>query len=133
MYEIQGVSTAYGNIQGIRRSLTGGVAYADANGNLSLTEKEFGGWPTNNEWDKYIVNFPVNKIQAGKTIDDVFHHSDVGTRCMEAPVIGLSGATQTESSQQRIFRRRSTTVGRHWSYLVADTTGFRPVFEYKEV
>lgn len=121
------------DINGIIRSLSGGVAWADENGNISLTDKGFGGWPTNNEWDRYIVNFPSYKIQSGKTIDDVFHYNDAGTRCMETPVIGFGGATQTESSQQRIFRRGNTAIGRHWSYLVMDTSGFRPVFEYKEV
>ncbi len=50
------------NISGTLRSLMGGVAYADDSGSMSTTDKEIGAWPVNNEWDKYIVNFPIDKI-----------------------------------------------------------------------
>jgi hypothetical protein len=38
-------------------SLSGGCAFADANGNMSTTNQSKYGFPTNNEWDKYIMNY----------------------------------------------------------------------------
>ena len=51
---------------GIIRSLTGGALYADSNGNKSNADLGFGAWPTINEWDKYLMNFPKSKILSGK-------------------------------------------------------------------
>jgi F5/8 type C domain len=113
---------------GIIRSLTGGVAYADANGNKSTTDASKGGWPTNNEWDRYIVNFPQDKIQAGKTLDDVFHFSNLYTWTQDTFYTtsgstyrtvrgGVSGATKVSNPTSS-----SSGVG----------YGFRPVFSYRE-
>lgn len=73
---IQGKPLLFDNTKGIIRSLTGGVAYAAENGNRSYSEDEGGGirgevygaCSTNNEWEKYIVNFPLDKVQEGKTV-----------------------------------------------------------------
>jgi len=122
----------------IVRSLTGGVAYADANGNSSTTDQGFGGWPTNNEWDKYIVNFPADKIQAGKTLDDVFHWDiDTGTWTQDTPITAIA------TSSLRVMRGKYKLNGTYYGglkYLTysssnqsGTTWGFRPVFEYKEV
>ncbi|WP_342423193.1 discoidin domain-containing protein [Paenibacillus sp. FSL E2-0178] len=114
---------------GIFRSLTGGVAYADANGNISTTDQSKGAWPTNNEWDKYIVNFPVGKIQTGKTLDDVFHWSGVFTWTQDTPALALAAATI------RISRSNTTAIRLMFvaSSSAGATYGFRPVLEYKEV
>ncbi|OME43863.1 hypothetical protein BSK59_33455, partial [Paenibacillus odorifer] len=69
------------------RSLTGGVAFADANGNGATTDLGYGMLPTNNEWDKYISNFPPSKIQLGKTLDDVFHWNGAVTWSQDTPNI----------------------------------------------
>lgn len=127
---IQGIPITSNQGNGIIRSLTGGVAYADINGNKATTDQGYGAWPTNNEWDKYVVNFPASKIQAGKTLDDVFHALTIGTFTQDTPSIAL------KASSERIIRgggnniKLFTNIG---SSITRTDTGFRPVFEYKEV
>jgi len=134
----------------IVRSLTGGVAFADGNGGNSTTDQGMGGWPTNNEWDKYISNFPEDKIQSGKTLDDVFHHetSNVVTWCQDTPINGmthpLGGTPNPSSNIGRIHRgmarptNTTNTTDLAWAQSNWNTVwngvlqGFRPVFEYKE-
>ncbi|TQK62109.1 hypothetical protein FB479_106192 [Brevibacillus sp. AG162] len=130
---------------GIMRSLTGGVTNADGNGHLSLIDKNQGGWPTNNEWDKYIVNFPIDKIQPGKSLDDVFHWKvGVATWCQETPVNGTrhhDGVT-AGASIHRIWRGSANVSGSvrqevnysnfSGSSISSTTIGYRPVFEYRE-
>lgn len=113
------------------RSLTGGVAYVDKNGNKSLTDQGYGAWPTNNEWDKYIANFPSNLIQSRKTLDDVFHWNGIWTWTQDTPILQLS------SSEKRILRGKDSQFG--WGWSPSSSTeyqsykfGFRPCFEYKE-
>lgn len=142
---IEGAVTIYGTTQGLRRSLTGGAAYADEFGNISLSDRGFGGWPTNNEWDKHIVNFPSNKIQSGKTIDDIFHirrsSASPYTWCQETPVNGLTSnlGAGTANNTYRIMRglidthSETATVSFSPSSINDSIRGFRPVFEYKEV
>lgn len=133
-----GVSASYISIDelemfetaGIIRSLTGGVAHADMNGDKSTTNQGFGGWPTNNEWDRYIVNFPQDKIQTGKTLDDVFHCLSAGTWCQDTPV---------SNSTSRVFRggwnvslHKNNSFSSTSSSQSSGSLGFRPVFSYKE-
>lgn len=137
---IQGVTATIGGVTGRIRSLTGGVAYADANGNKSLTggSQLYGCWPTNNEWDKYIVNFPQELIQPGKTLDDVFHwNTGTITWCQDTPIPissppggwanNSSGRTQRGGNGD--IKRLFSTVS---SYTGPSLIGFRPVFEYVE-
>jgi hypothetical protein len=120
---------------GIIRSLTGGVAYADANGNKAITDQGKGGWPVNNEWDKYIVNFPQELIQSGKTLDDVFHFMNIGTWTQDTPMAGMTywGGGTTNSSH-RVYRGyyNVKTVSQQPSSFTGVQHGFRPVFEYIE-
>lgn len=130
---IAGRSEMFAGVSGIFRSLTGGVAYADANGNISLTDKGFGGWPTNNEWDKHIVNFPSHNIQVGRTISDIWNFESINTWMQETPVNGLKRSYDSVVGANTFRIVRSYQL--HFvpsanSYL---STGFRPVFEYKEV
>ncbi|GAB6930073.1 hypothetical protein JCM10914A_40560 [Paenibacillus sp. JCM 10914] len=131
---IQGRTEVFGGVKGSFRSLTGGVAYSDVNGNLSLSDMGLGGWPSNNEWDKYIVNFPTEKIQFGKTLDDVFNWSPLFTWTQDTPTIGLVIGSTTVTNAFRTFRGRTTV--NHFSGNLSNNSasvGFRPVFEYKEV
>ncbi|WP_405169281.1 hypothetical protein [Paenibacillus sp. FSL H3-0286] len=112
------------------RSLTGGVTFADANGNgiTTTTDLGYGMLPTNNEWDRYISNFPSSKIQVGKTLDDVFHWNGVATWSQDTPNLAIKASTS------RIARGYdSLKGGRHNGSAQAVTFyGFRPVFEYQE-
>ncbi|TQK62111.1 hypothetical protein FB479_106194 [Brevibacillus sp. AG162] len=124
------------------RALTGGVIYSDEHGQPSMSDKRKGAWPINNEWDRYIVNFPTNKIQAGKTIDDVFHYADNYTWVQETPLYGtwtdFAGTTDSGASNSTRMARgnNNRSVWRDLSYdassYTSATWGFRPVFEYKE-
>lgn len=130
---------------GTIRSLTGGVAYVDENGNKSLTQVgDYGAWPTEtNEWDKYIVNFPEELIQEGKTLDDVFHWKKMFTWCQDTPINNAKYKSSTGGSDQRVRRGYGDTLigdgfdspkrfGFGPSNQVTNDIGFRPVFEYKE-
>ncbi|MGG1156232.1 discoidin domain-containing protein [Brevibacillus formosus] len=128
-------------VAGIMRSLTGGVAYADANGDRALTNQGYNAWPTNNEWDKYILNFPQDKIQQGKGIGDVFNHQTTTVNwCQDTPVIGMtkpSAGTPNLSSNIERIHRNGTILDwseSSWGTIYNGTSqGFRPVFEYREV
>lgn len=126
---IQGLPTVIDNINGKVRSLTGGVAYVDANGNLSITDKGFGAFPINNEWDRYIVNFPTDKIQSGKTLDDVFHWSNSGTLTQDTLSIQL--VANTNRARRGLSAINTLTLNTSSNSTLANT-GFRPVFKYKE-
>jgi len=127
---IQGKPETLGGVSGIIRSLTGGVAYADVNGNKSTTDQGTGlTFPTINEFDKYILGFDQTKIQSGKTLADVFHHDVIKTWTQDTPIISIAASTNRVA-------RGGTTGTNNFSYLsssTANTTvGFRPVFEYQE-
>lgn len=128
---IQGLSYTLGGVTGIVRSLTGGVAYATIAGSAASTDQGFGGWPTNNEWDTYIVKSNLNgKITAGD--DNVWHWSSgARTWCQDTPSISVDVSTA------RIARGTSSGSGVKGLVTVASNTanstyGFRPVFQYQE-
>lgn len=123
---IQGKPETLGGVSGIIRSLTGGVACADVNGNKSTTDQGYGGWPINNEWDKYIVNFPQELIQSGKTLDDVFHYNRVYTFTQDTSFFGSTYRTCRGSENVKFFLPNTDVT------LVNYNRGFRPVFEYIE-
>lgn len=127
---IQGRSQEFDGVNGIIRSLTGGCAYADENGNQSTTDLGTGlAFPVNNEFDKYILGFDQTKIQSGKTLADVFHHAVVKIWTQDTPIVSIATATNRVA-------RGGTTGTNNFSYLsssTANTTvGFRPVFEFVE-
>ncbi|GIP32593.1 hypothetical protein J2TS4_18030 [Paenibacillus sp. J2TS4] len=137
---IQGESTILDNVSGVIRSLTGGVAYADENGSGSDTTQDLGGWPLNNEWDKYIVNFPEDLILSGKISADVFNVIGV-TFCQETPKINLShpNVNLKASNLHRTWRgiQENSNDLKTLGFIIVSSsyanTGFRPVFEYSEV
>lgn len=134
---IEGISMTISTVQGILRSPTGGVAYADANGNKSLTDQGYGGWPTNNEWDKYIVKSSLEgTITAGD--DAVWHWNKMFSWCQETPVNGLIYRTTTATNTNRIRRGYGEDMANPARLSFGPSSqadvsvGFRPVFEYKE-
>lgn len=130
-HKFNGSDSAIGNkdVKGYIRSLSGGVSRADDKGNMSLVDNGYGGWPSNNEWERYIVNFPADLIQIGMQLDDVFHWRNVATWCQDTPVLGIS------NSGNRTWRGLSVSnfFGGGVSNYSGATLGFRPVFEYGEV
>lgn len=119
------------------RSLSGGCAYADANGNKSLTDCGKGAYPTNNEWDKYIVNSDLGgKITPG---DDNVWHKDLLCFCkgtgLTATYISSTGTTLSFNNIHRIIRGNNNIwhdFGLTVSSSVGPTNGFRPVLEFIE-
>ncbi|WP_312113529.1 hypothetical protein [Brevibacillus reuszeri] len=125
---VQGISKKLGDVTGIIRALTGGVAFADVNGNRSTTDTGNGAWPTNNEWDKYVVNFPINLIELGKTLDDIFHWNGMSTWCQDTVIISI-GASSIRTCRGYSGANKVHTNG---SNTTSTIVGFRPLFEYKE-
>lgn len=127
---IEGRAVTIDGINGQLRSLTGGVAYADDNGNLTLTQVNEYGYPVDNEYDKYIN---------GK---EYFNYKNCYTWCKETPVLGNwvnvgNGVSSSSSSSMRIGRGFDNRdiypyMTRDISTLSNDYYGYRPVFEYSE-
>jgi hypothetical protein len=112
------------NISCLIRSLSGGCGYADVNRNISPVDQGFGGWPVNNEWDKYITNSDLG----GKIIKDdtnVWNHGTLESWVMETPITNIGANTN------RVKRKKSS-----WSQIASSTSnttiGFRPVLEFAE-
>lgn len=136
---IEGLPWSNENIAGVIRSLTGGVAYRDIYNIKALTENNNGGWPKSNEYDRYIVNFPKEKIQGGSSLDDVFHWSVAGSFCRDTPISGVIVGTTTANHTYRVVRgkysdNQLTEKGFGFGVYTTSypTVGFRPVFEYEE-
>ncbi|GAK42065.1 hypothetical protein TCA2_4557 [Paenibacillus sp. TCA20] len=121
-------------VSGVIRTLTGGVAFADSEGNKALTEQNppQGAWPTNNEWDRYITKYPESRIQEGKTLNDIFHFAECMTWTQDTGSDGISSG----SAARRVIRGGSNGVAFYNTYSSDNANiqvGFRPVLEYKEV
>ena len=121
--------------------MSGGCAYADAdaNGNMSLTDKSLGAWPTNNEWDKYIVNSDL-KGKIAKGDDNVWHYTPTWSWCKETGINGLISASVPSggNSTNRIFRGylyQGRAINRLDNIVTSNANvagGFRPVLNYVE-
>lgn len=107
------------------RTLTGGVAYKDVNGDKTTVNRSLGAYPPNNEWDKLIDKFPIELVEQGKTLNDVFHWQAIFT---------WSQDTNYSAGTNRTVR--GTTSSNHVSSYAYDSStasvGFRPVLEYTE-
>jgi hypothetical protein len=119
----------YTNTPYILRSLSGGVAYADPNGNVTYGNAGYGCFPTTNEWDKYIVYSDLNgKILRGD--NNVWHWNDARTWSQDTPSINFIGSTY------RTVRGGFNDV-RMFDYPVQSNNtvdvGFRPVLRYKDL
>ncbi|MGG3801271.1 discoidin domain-containing protein [Metabacillus fastidiosus] len=97
---------------------------------MSLYDYGLGAWPQTNEWDRFIVNFPKELIQDGKTLDDVFHNVGTHTWVQDTPIVALGASTHR-------CIRGNTIDGKGFGWYLSSTSnsavGFRPIFEYKEV
>lgn len=124
---IQGLPTTL-EVSGIIRSITGGVAFADENGGKSTTNLGYGAFPINNEWRKYVINFPIELIESGFILDDIFHWSSCRSWTQDTLdiEIGLS------SSRISVGGTAIDTIASPSSSTSSTAHGFRPVFEYKE-
>jgi hypothetical protein len=122
----------FGEKEGLIRLISGGVAYSYPDGSKSLTSgvgSDFA-FPHANEWDSFIQKFPSDKIQVGKTLDDIFHFN-IWTWTQDITHLNI---TTGVSSNSRIVRGKNTANAFGWAYSSSQTAdfGFRPVFEYKE-
>jgi len=123
----------------IVRSLTGGVAYADENGNPVLTDRNYGGFPTDNEWDKYIINSNLDgKIQPGD--NNIWHYANKASWVKETSLTGLVNPDGSVASAGTFRNIRGLTArppfsGGFGSMIGTNANidvGFRPVLEYIE-
>lgn len=132
-------------VSGIMRSLTGGVAYADANGNKTLDARLSDGacFPVNNEYQRYLMGFPQSLMRNGYTLDDVFHYKVLFTWTQDTTLTGSrissTGSTENQDNTYRVIRGNEDNfpiwkgLGMGKATVAYTSTGFRPVFEYKEV
>jgi hypothetical protein len=125
----------YTNGIGVLRSPTGGVGYADANGNLQLPfNASLSAFPKNNEWDTYILNSNLNGTVL-KGNDNVWHWNLIGSWCQDTPVNGLirsDGAVATNAFRVARGYYSNNYVLTNVSTTNISSYGHRPVFEYKE-
>jgi hypothetical protein len=88
------------------RSMSGGNAHQDSNGNFSLTNYELYGWPNNNEWSKYILQSDLNgKITPRDNNIWNCNNNVSGTICIDTEVNGLktdTGINTTSYSWRQI-------------------------------
>jgi hypothetical protein len=114
------------------RSLSGGCAFADANGNFSLTDQSNFAYPTNNEWDKYVRLSDLD----GKITPfdpDIWHLTNVWTWVKDTPANGLVTVDIAScNNTHRILRGTAIPQGVDAYGSGTGTTGFRPVLEYME-
>jgi hypothetical protein len=144
---IQGLSwtSADGSITGKFRSLSGGSAYATNNGNSSFQSQtvDYGCFPTNNEYDRYILKSDLNGTITANDIA-VWNHGTVYTWTQETPLNGIyrdktNNSTVTINSTYRVARGKGNAAPNWNSYSIlgssnsSATCGYRPVFEYVEV
>lgn len=138
---IEGLPKVFGGVSGVVRSLSGGVGYADINGNLVMQDQGMGAFPIYNEYDKYIRNSNLdNKVTPND--DNVWHHHNVFSWAKETPVLGSwttnKGTVLSAPSSSRIVRgheKRDDNRGVAFTGSASSQNyiGFRPVFEYREV
>lgn len=126
--ELQMLECPSGFLSYIIRSIAGGCAYAGADGNSSTTDQSKGGWPTNNEWDKYIVNSDL-KGKINKGDNNIWHWSTIGTWCKETPILAIN--TNTVRTRRGNTVVNGTLLGSGSSNAITGS-GFRPVLEYIE-
>jgi hypothetical protein len=118
----------------IIRSLSGGCAYITAYGDKSLTNQNLGAWPSNNEYDTYIVNSDLNgKIIKG---DDKIWHWNLWSYVKETSVNGVistNGSTTANNTYRNIRGRTGVNVFEIGvSTMISASGGFRPVLNYIE-
>ena len=105
------------------RSLSGGVVYADIDGNPIATNYNSKAFPLNNEWDKYIVGSDLEeKIIPG---DNTIWNATPYSWCKETVSISLGVSSQ---------KSNRGVLGTGWAVgtTVGATLGFRPVLNYIE-
>jgi hypothetical protein len=122
------------NTNRVIRSLSGGNAYLNTDGKGSLIDKGLGAYPTNNEYDKYIVNSSLNgKITPGD--DSIWNYLTNYSACIDTARLGLTrGDSYIATASSRTYRctPNSWTM---FSYQTSDAVsnwGFRPVLEYQD-
>lgn len=130
---------------GLIRMPTGGCAYANASGAKVLTNANLGGWPVNNEWDKYVVKSTLGgKITAGD--DNVWHWKPgCATWCQDVILPGMnpSNPTTITDSSYRTLRGMMIYEGVSYGSTIKDVStagdgqglyhlGFRPVLQVIE-
>lgn len=119
------------------RTLFGGCSYIDANGLLSGTNQNLGGFPNFNEWDRYIVNSDLNGKITKEDPNIWNHHRNIDT----ANGVPLSWCQDSmyNVAANRIARGRFTQVASSLNYsnlinnIISTTAnninGFRPVLQ----
>lgn len=116
------------------RSIYGGAAYADENGQMSLSDRNRGSWPIDNEWDKFIVNSDLKgKITPGD--DNIWHWNiATGSWMRDSTALGMRHSNGTSATNtHRTFRGWNTGVNATFfgaTTEIGSWAGFRPALRY---
>lgn len=120
------------------RSISGGAQFVDTSNARTTVDNNYGCYPINNEWDKYIVNSTLNNTIT-KADDNVWHKSTIYSWTRDSSINGTftsSSSTITASSGYftvRAYLTANTTFKDFYSYIYSTTSaivGFRPIIEY---
>lgn len=122
---VQGVYMIVDGVEGVMRLPTGGIAWHDGNGKPTYTSPKnfYGAYPTDNEYDKYIVNSNLGG-KVSPNDDNVWHNNGFET---------VTSMVNSKIVSQAIHRGGGDD-GANLIYRVstdnASNAGFRPVFDY---
>jgi hypothetical protein len=95
-----------------------------ANGTSTTTDAGLGAWPTNNEWDEYIVKKDYGG--AGPGADNIWHWSNTYTFTQDTDFNGITFRAWRGKVSSKFYSQNPSGTSN-------TTVGFRPVFQYEEV
>lgn len=135
---IEGKNVNLGDQNVLIRSLTIGVTYANnaEQTEPSLTEKGYGAYPKDNEWDRYIMNSSLGgKITPGS--NNIWNISrEVWTWSRNLPVIGFTNIDNHYVAKNTNRIVYVTNAGsKRYSFGSTESSnfvGFKPALEYIE-
>lgn len=119
------------------RTPSGGCSYIGANGLISSTNQNLGGFPSFNEWDRYIVNSDLNGKITKEDPNIWNHHRNIDTAngipmswCKDSVYnIGTNRITRGRFTQISISLNYSNLITNLDSTTINTGYGFRPVLQ----
>jgi hypothetical protein len=122
---IQGKLMIIDGVEGLMRSLTGGVTWADSNGKPVYSSPQFssGGYPLNNEWDRYIVNSNLGGkvIPNDPTVWNHLYHETITQHVYVRNTSNIISRGGQDTGSNLVNRGINQAI---------NTMGFRPVFDF---
>lgn len=121
----------FGYVDYLIRSMSGGCAYAGVSGQYSNTNLSQGGFPVNNDYDKFIrLSTLGEKITAGDS--NVWNWNTLDIICMDTPSNGVDANNSQNTNRVTRGRLSITRFNTIASGSLNASWGFRPVLEFQE-